>query len=53
MKWFSRKLLVFLIGCGFLALNWITESTWLILAGTYIGTQSIIDLINKRNERKG
>jgi hypothetical protein len=47
-KWLSRKLLVFVIGCILLVLKLISEQTWLILAGMYIGSNfldKVIDVV--------
>lgn len=43
MKWFSRKLFVFLVSCLALVFGYITEDTWLIIAGIYIGVQTLLD----------
>ena len=52
MKWFSRKLLVFIVGSAFLGFGFIDQSTWLILSGTYIGGQTVVDLIKNYGENR-
>ena len=44
-KWFSRKLIVFVIATVFLYLGKMTENTWIIVAGTYIGANMIVELM--------
>ena len=39
----SRKLLVFALGTVGLIAGFISEQTWLILSGVYIGSQAIVD----------
>jgi hypothetical protein len=43
-RYLSRKFFVFMIATILLFFRIIDQSTWLIISGTYIGTEGIIDL---------
>ena len=42
-KWISRKLLVFIIACCFLAFKLITNEQWLYIALLYIGVEAYLN----------
>ena len=44
-KWFSRKLFVFLISCGFVGFGLIDGEAWVQIASFYIGGQATVDTI--------
>lgn len=53
MKWFSRKLFVFLLATMGLGFGLLSENGWLIIAGTYIGAQLFVDLLKTiKNDRQ-
>jgi len=42
-KWISRKLLVFIVACCFLAFKLITNEQWLYIALLYIGVEAYLN----------
>lgn len=52
-KLVSRKLLVFLIACVGLFTGNLNSGDWTIIAGIFIGTQGVIDSIEKLYKAKG
>lgn len=46
-RYLSRKLLVFLVACFGLFAGKLDSSDWVTIAAVYIGTQGVIDAIQK------
>ena len=46
-RYFSRKLLVFLVSCFGLFSGQLNSSDWVTIAAVYIGTQGVIDAVCK------
>jgi len=46
-RYLSRKLLVFLVACFGLFAGQLDSSDWVTIAAVYIGTQGVIDAIQK------
>jgi hypothetical protein len=44
-RYLSRKFFVFVIATVLLILKVIDQNTWLIISGTYIGTEGVLDLM--------
>jgi hypothetical protein len=43
----SRKLFVFAISCWLASNGWLDSSDWVVIAGIYIGGQTVIDSIER------
>jgi hypothetical protein len=46
-SWFSKKLLVFVIGSIALFLGNLESADWVIIATVYIGSQAAVDIVEK------
>jgi len=44
-RFISKKLMVFLIACGFVAMEKIAGEQWVNIAMVYIGSQAAVDMI--------
>lgn len=46
-KWFSRKLLVFIVSAFALFSGRVDGDSWIIIATAYIGTEGVIDAVTR------
>lgn len=51
-KWVSRKLLVFILACIGLFRTNITSGDWVIIASIYIGSESVISIVERLSKYK-
>lgn len=46
-KYFSRKLIVFMVASVALFGNYLLSGDWVVIATVYIGSQAVVDIVEK------